>query len=413
MLEHAIRQLRICDITNPPSYDGPDHYQILQVHDFTNFKFLGRGWRAKLHHVWDMRFMLGKFYPGLFDRTEIVGLDAVAHFTVTKLLARESSSSKWRRHWHSSRQPQDLGKRLPPTTDGYPPEYRAATEECSSAYCEFSPRTLPPAAAAALAGREGKRRAALEPFNQVLPPRNPWYQRTRRRPRQTTVRAWAFIGQHLGGDSGAHSSAEDLILPPAGTSSTRATRGSLDDDEGPSSHGPASHAPSPHPSSSLVESDRGADARRPVPEQEAPSSGSGSGATASEGDSSTETSHAESRRQPPSSASSYSPNGTATGPAGDESSEEIVVHLDSGLRAFLQSQMGPPEAGPNGEDQETPERDRDGEGAENTGGVWKVPAHKHSEGCLVLRHSDRACSGLPWPYSSPVCRAPGIAGAIL
>ncbi|KAL2257523.1 hypothetical protein VTK26DRAFT_9522 [Humicola hyalothermophila] len=219
LIERAIQQLRLHDISEAPTDGVTDAYQIIQVHNFRGYRFLYSRLRHKLHHIWDMRFVLDRFYPGFFQQTEIIGLSKIHHSLVSQLLARRTSSSKWRRGWHSSRTQWQLELELPQIIGAYPSTYSeerlpgidpdwltpSTTDAMSSATTALM---ATPPARVTQHSREQRDGGAKVPShsNQVLPPRKPWYSRTRRSPREKALRAWAHIGYHFDDSGKSHSS---------------------------------------------------------------------------------------------------------------------------------------------------------------------------------------------------------------
>lgn len=120
LIELAIQELQLQDITEMGAIDS---HQVIQVHNFREYRFLDFRLRHKLHHVRSMRSILDKFYPGFFVQTEIIGLPDFHHFVVSRFLANKASSSKWRRQWHSSRKQWELEMELPQIIGTYPSTY--------------------------------------------------------------------------------------------------------------------------------------------------------------------------------------------------------------------------------------------------------------------------------------------------
>jgi hypothetical protein len=179
-------------------YDAPDRFEIIHVHDFSNFNFLEAGWRRKLHHVWDMRLMLDKFYPGLCRSTEITGLGSKAYWFAKIFLARRLSSSKWRRNWHLCQHPGELVKYLPEaraTAEALSWRSKSSASRCPSSIIGVRASSTP--ASIYLGSKTEEEREMMGWWredagplsNQVLPPRLPWYKRSKENPRCKTLRA--------------------------------------------------------------------------------------------------------------------------------------------------------------------------------------------------------------------------------
>ncbi|KAK4133439.1 hypothetical protein BT67DRAFT_456684 [Trichocladium antarcticum] len=196
-IEHAIRQFRLRELKEVPTYEGPDPYQIIQVHSLEKCSILDLKLRRKLHHISDMRGILDTFYPGFFGQTHIVGLNKTSNFLVAKFLAREKSSSKWRRQWHLSHHLSEVEKQSTHIIT------RSRRDLARQSFAASEHSALTPAQTSLASTRvqmalargekhspgEGKERiqaarrrnSAPQFFHELIPERVSWYKRTLKR----------------------------------------------------------------------------------------------------------------------------------------------------------------------------------------------------------------------------------------
>lgn len=179
-----------------------------------------------------MRGILDTFYPGFFGQTHIVGLNKTSHFLVAKFLAREKSSSKWRRQWHLSHHLSEVEKQ---STHIITRSRRDLAGQ-SLAASEHSALTPAPTSLAstrfpmALARDEkhspgeGKERiqaarrcsSAPQFFHELIPERVSWYKRTLKRIGSEPMERLTTSGSYVteGGESAGEDSSQDAGTGP-------------------------------------------------------------------------------------------------------------------------------------------------------------------------------------------------------
>jgi hypothetical protein len=171
----AIEKLKINQITQVPTYEEPDPYKIIQVHDFRGFKFFPwKHWhfRAKWSIVAKGFRMFSNFYPGLWGQVEFVGLGGAWDILSQPFLKKSSGKCK---RWHSVREPSSLAEKwLPETVGMYPSEYGGQDPSFSVCAGDHPPIVC----CSDLEDSDSEEPRIPKPFHIPHPSRIPWRRRT-------------------------------------------------------------------------------------------------------------------------------------------------------------------------------------------------------------------------------------------